>query len=67
MILTRATFWPGLWTTSESTTMLSHLLRLLGLAALLCRLTSRFDMNEDGAVYAEVTAWQLDEQLWPQP
>jgi len=24
-------------------------------------------MNEDGAVYAEVTASQLDEQLWPQP
>ncbi len=50
------------------------MLRLRGLPALLCRLTSRFDMNEDGVVYAELTDSQLDarlpaarEQLWPQP
>jgi len=30
-------------------------------------LTSRFDMDEDGVVYAELTDSQLDEQLWPQP
>ncbi len=43
------------------------MLRLVGLPALLCRLISRFDMDEDGVVYAEVTDSQLDEQLWPQP
>jgi hypothetical protein len=43
------------------------MVRLVGLPAGRCRLTSRFDMNEDGAVYAEVTDSQLDEQLWPRP
>jgi hypothetical protein len=37
------------------------------LPAGLSRLTSRFDMNEYGVVYAELTDSQLDEQLWPQP
>jgi len=43
------------------------MVRLPGLPAGLCRLISRFDMNEYGVVYAEVTDSQLDEQLWPQP
>jgi hypothetical protein len=30
-------------------------------------LISRFDMNADGVVYAELTDSQLDEQFWPQP
>jgi len=47
--------------------MVSRLLRLPGLPAGLYRLTSRFEMNEYGAVYAEVADSQLDEQLWPQP
>ncbi len=41
--------------------------RLPGLPAGLSRLTSRFDMDENGVVYAELTDSQLDEQPWPQP
>ncbi len=45
------------------TTVRCRMVRWLVLPAGLSRLTSRFDMNEDGAV----TDSQLDEQLWPQP
>jgi len=50
-----------------STTVRCQKVRLQGLPALLSRLTSRFDMDEDGVVYAKLTDSQLDEQLWPQP
>ena len=49
------------------TTVRCRMVRWLVLPAGLSRLTSRFDMDEDGVVYAEVTDSQLDEQLWPQP
>ncbi len=42
------------------------MMRLRGLPAGLSRLTSRFDMNEYGVVYAELMESQLDEQLCPQ-
>ncbi len=40
------------------------MVKLVGLQAGLSRLTSRFDMNEDGVVYAELTDSQLDEEFW---
>jgi hypothetical protein len=49
------------------TTVRCRMVRWLVLSAGLSRLTSRFDMDEYGVVYAELTESQLDEQLWPQP
>ncbi len=43
------------------TTVRCRMVRWLVLPALLCLLTSRFDMNEYGVVYAELTDSQLDE------
>jgi len=41
------------------------MLRWRGFLAGLSRLTSRFDMHEDGVDYAEMADLWLDEQLWP--
>ncbi len=43
------------------------MVRWLVLPAGLSRLISRFNMDEYGVVYTELTDSQLDEQLWPQP
>ena len=48
------------------TTVRCRMVRLRGLPAGQSRLTSRFDIDEDSVVYAELTDSQLDEQLWPQ-
>ncbi len=46
-----------------STTVLCHMVKRVGLPAGLRRLTSRFDIDEYGVVYAELMDSQLDEQL----
>jgi hypothetical protein len=43
------------------------MVKLVGLPAGLSRLTSLFNMDEYGVVYAELMDSQLDEQFWPQP
>ena len=60
-------FYEGMIDEVRLYTILCRMVRLVGLPAGLSRLTSRFDMDEYGVVYAELMDSQLDEQLWPQP
>ncbi len=59
-MLPRATFITARWTMPAFMTILYRQVRLVGLPAGLSRLTSRFDMDEEGVDYAEIADLLLD-------